>query len=504
MYNPHIWRMHRGINMEWNETLLEDGEVADAENFLFERRMAVTRPGLTTKAVTDPITDARYARSLSISGSDPKTLIIGTTKLWRLGFMTLAMVEITGAGTTLETDGGTHQTLNAEAVNGVVLIGANTGGILRWDPAGTTYTVMSTAPYRYVSGHLSRAVAAFALDGSAGAARKFAWSSAGDETNWTTGSSGSAILADAPDDITGLFTIRNIVVIARQRGFHLAYPTGISIPAFRLESFNRLGAGFYYPGTIAYEDNFAMGVGRDDVYYTDLQEIRPVGMRIRKELIRLINSGAVYRGFMSRVNSLAPKFKYHLVPLSVASYMAGQQFPHFVYDVHEDTWSKCHYKDFASLRVWFYYDRVDNGLGIFTEQVTNVDTDGNLRYWDAGVKCESSSYVQLPTAILGGDITHDRRGEKALLHYRDLGKNTARVVLQAKGSDPATASKTASASLGTSAADESWMRQWFNLGVVGNDFTAKIETDPDSALAADALILEHQEQGKFRGPAITA
>lgn len=493
MYNnlPPI-PVSKGINAGMSEDQLQPGEVADAVNFFFSKGEAKTRPGRLNITVTgSPNVNSIYAKTLWRESGLPLTAVMATGKLYSLNDAS-NLDEITGAGITY----GDPHLHNADMVNGVVLVGNHPAGILRWDPTTTAYTIMTDARYRYVAAHLSRAVAAYGLSGTAGAPRTVAYSNSGDETDWVAGptsSAGASLLVDAPDDITGIFVIKNIVVIARRTGFHLGYPTGISIPPFRFEAWNRRGIGVYFPSTLDYTDNMALFVGEDDVYINDLSKVTPIGAKIRDQLMPALKAGVKYLGFISRNYTGQSRLQYHLFPQNPGNDLI--QF-HYVYDLYEDNWAKLSYNDAKDLRAAFYrISAVDSTVAI-------LDRNGNLRHWDDRVTLDTDAYLVTPTVQIA-ELSADGRVDSVILKYRDQGPTAeVRVTCGVLGQDSVYRESEKKRSLGTESASRRWMRALFHMEISGQMLTMRVDVPAGVRLSIDSLTPRVQGSGEFKGVAL--
>lgn len=478
MLQPAQFPIIGGVNLETSEDSLERGEVRNALNFLFQDGEAKTRPGVDTLALGSAGVCV-YGKSFRL-GETPKSVLVASTgKVWVLA-ADGSQTEITGAGTAF----GTAYYHNAEAVNGVILVANTTGGILRWDPTGGTYTVQASAKYRYVTAHLSRAVAAYDITPGSENPRKVGWSIAGDETDWTGIGSGTNILADAPDDITGLGTIRNVVVIARREGFHLAYPTGVTLPVYRFEGWSRKGVGCNYPSTFASEGDLVFCVGQDDVYTFDLTEMSPIGKDIRRELFKYLTAGVAYRGFTSRISKYEPRFLYHLVGDG-----SRPDLPHFVYDPYEKKWSRHDYAE----RTLAGFNRVRTTAD---EAPALLTSGGNLLSWNSDLPCEEPASLITGNQIIGA-LEDDCAVKRALLRYRDWGVGAVQVAVRGTGG-ATTREESVVIGIGSEAASGEWRRKWANVMSGGQDFQIRLTVPAGQKFSTNYVSLKATKLGEFR------
>lgn len=486
-----------GVNYADSEDTIGDTEVANASNFLFENGMALTRPGLSSVTTTNISHTAAFAKGLA--ALQLNLVIDSSGLLWKV---TPAGVgtQITGAGTSFAA--GVNPMV--DIVNNVVLIGGNSGGLIQWNPSGTTYTVLTPgAQYRYVAGQLARAVAAYGITGSVNDPITFAYSVPGDQTTWTgsTNGSGLIVLSDAPDVITGLGVMHNIVVLPRATGFHLAYYTGQFAPTFQIQTYTRDGVGAPYPSTISFRNNLMFFVGPDDVYVFDLTNVTSIGRNIRNKLFALLNSGSNIIGFTTyhmknSVGQYLPCLRYHLVAL-------GSNTTHFCYNFEAKTWSVHSYAigvsewpfDFvgASLPIG-----QDNGFSLADNSVP-----AKIYYWDAAVACEQPSSVTSKLFYVGNDPTTDYTLQRMLLSNRDLGGTGVTITATARlATNPVSFNNAQAGGLFNTGY---LIRTWFDMMVdgvatgVGQGYQTTVNIPANKAFAFNYLLMRLTEAGEYRG-----
>lgn len=491
-----------GLNDADSEDVLQ-GEVRDSFNFLFQHGESINRPGLRAESANATRTGAFYAHSERMwNGSRAVTAVLGTAGSVNSLDASNQLTALTGAGTSFENAGYAR----IASVNGVILVASNTGGMIRWDPNGTSYTIMGAdSKYRYLTSHLTRVIGAYYLDtGFAGYSRRVGWSHQGDETVWTPAASNSAnynILNDAPDDITGVGMIRNLVVVFRRTGFHFASPTGIASPTYRFESFSRDGVGCCYPHTLAVEDSMAIFVGPDDVYVFDGRTVEPIGYKIRRTLFKLLRQGAIYHGFFSRYSTPTStsatgdlRMRYNLFPMitpAAPSAIDSSAYPHFVYDVLEGKWSKQFYNYNTVLTAFNHIrSQAEENLSIYTG-------NGSLYSWDPSVACETASTLRTGNVIIG-EIDQDIRVQRVLVRHRDLSSSTPTLTAYSSiGRLVDSASNTFNAGGGDGAGR--WIRAWCTLEKTGQDFFFDLLVPAGVQFSTNRWLLKVSENADFRG-----
>lgn len=490
-----------GINDSDSEDSIDDTECADALNMLFERKQIFNRPGVRRIATVGPGAQAAFAAGLAGNGLnvliDTAGIIYDLDEDGTAQAITPDMAPSFGLK-------GYH---NVAVVNLVALFGNNVNGLIRWDPVGLTSTTIPDAPFRYVKGHLSRAVATVALDGSPGAALTFAWSVAGDETVWagSTNGSGLEIISDANDSITGLDVMHNIVVIPRATGIHLAQPTGVALPAYNVSNFSNSSgsAGCFYDSTWASADNIAYFCSQDNVYSFNLQEIKPIGTNIKNKLFDLLEAGALVKGFITRnavrgSNQIQNRVRYHLVVLDAAT------TTHFCYSVEQGTWSIHDYEGGMTAVLNLIQSPGPRIYGFCGVDESNPPV---LKLWDGAVVCERASWL-LGKEYYPEAASLDMQLQRCLIQTRNYGAATAPTISVGfrLNHTPITRSRGPIA-VGSAANDGKWIRTWFDMlsagnVAVGQGFQPRIDVPAGQKFAFNDFYMRFIEAGEYRGPAV--
>jgi hypothetical protein len=491
---PFPYRPVGGLNMEEAEDQLGPEEVQQSANFLFERKRFLNRPSATLVSATGFTGNITYGRSIRFDSFFPITVLISSNgKLYHLVFEASA-TEITGPATTF----GPTEHHNLEAVNGVIIIGNNTTGMLRWDPVGSIYTIMDAtrSNFRYVTSHLFRAVGAYKLDGAVNDARRVGWSQSGDETLWTGGDSGNADLVDAPDDATGLEVLYNTLVICRRGGFTLGFPTYTSLPVYRFENWGReLCHGVHYDSTLDMIDNVLYYCSQGNVCTFDLQRINFIGDKIRRELFAYLKEGILFRGFCSKssantlmVADTPVRLQYHLVPISNTN-----RYPHFVYDIKEQTWSR-HTYDYPVFGGYY---------AIITEtlECPAVFSGAQTGFWATDRPCEAAAYLVSRSFTLETE-EFDCVVRRILLKCRNYGINVITTAVRARVNDTLEETVDLQA-IGTPSADQKLVRKWFNHAQAGQNFEIRLEIPKNMFFEGTYLGLLYDISGEFKGDAGT-
>jgi len=427
------WTPANGLNVEDPAILVRPDQCVEARNMLFERGVARTRPHAVRDTYgfwPDPsAAKFRFARGMLVGADSPNSVVILSDGTLAKGPQAQALSQSGGGTLAL----GDSEFDNINVVNGVFVIGNNgsvgTNGMVRHDPATSDFTIVAGAQFRYYASLYSRALGAYKGTGSLETAHTVGWSIAGDETDWSGSGSGETVLAETPDEITGVRTVQNVVAVARSMGWTLGFATGDGLQPIRWETLVRHGRqGCPYPSTIADDGNELLWCGHDNVYHMDMNwSPRAIGGPIRRELLFWLARGVLFRGYTARMDfgpagtvggaqelsSPAPRLRYHLVPISRAG------VPHYSFDVDARTWSR-----------HFYSYPLLGGCEAFNLTSTSVQTAVTwcnllfldeatpdvLRWGDgasgAGVVADEGAFLRSGVFVVG-DATHEYKVQRA-------------------------------------------------------------------------------------------
>lgn len=377
--------------------------------------------------------------------------------------------------------------MNFAIVNGAVLVANASTGIVQFI-TGADAVDISDAPYRYVIGHLQRAFAAYKLSGGPNDPVTVAWSVQGDATDWTstTLGAGSAVLSDSADEITGLAIIQNVVVIFHRSQIHIGTPTGQASPAYTFSTFSRervAGIGCVMSTSLAVRDNVARFVGLDNVYAFDLQNITPIGDKIKSAFYAQLTTArpsstfpTPYKGFYTSLG-WAPggnrnRNYYHLFPVYAT---AGA--PHWVYSLDDNTWSQHSYAyntnyPFRKLNTSILGDTT-NGYDFYYDSdtaafVDDADNPPGYYVWDStGISEGPCTFTS--KEIIVGDIVYDYVLERVFLVMRDTTGGLSITCTVTSILNGVVNTLTMTQSVG-GAHDGRLKRYWFNGRLVGNVF----------------------------------
>lgn len=406
-----------GLNAYNPEIVVEKGEVVwGSKNFYFERGVARSRDGLSAlPAAYIPASLSaglfRFGKPFKVQASASSTTDWGAVVMYGNG--AIGFDDGSGSLTLLYPASGTDTSdgisplcgmAQCDMVNGSILVGGYTTGLRRWvaDHSGPfTTTRIAAAPYRYVAGHRTRAIAAYALPASGAPTvnpRKVAWSVDGDETNFTSAGSGSTTLADSAGEITGVAVIRDTLVVARSDGFTFGYLTGSSSPVYNWLTHSKNSIGCTEASTFAYDSNACYFVSNDDVYRFDLVDMVKIGQKAQPKITRRYDSNSqtlLYCGFIAESSgngaNLQEQFpcrRYHLISNQATG------ISHFAYDIDEERWS---YHDYDDVTLGGYFNGTMT-LIAFYDGAVGTET---VSYFNSETACERGGVLKTPVVILG-------------------------------------------------------------------------------------------------------
>lgn len=369
--------------------------VSTVVNGVFERGLFRSRPQLSTPANTVSIPSNNLVYAVSKlpfpSNGAVATYYIGgialtfdtgssTYKLWRLNAESvvaplLNVVEITGPGITAA--GWDNLWFSNCVCNGVVLIAGYKGGLIRWDPTTTVYTIIANAKWAFVTKQNSRAVGAYLTTSALTDPVTVGASKSGDEGVWVATSieAYQNVISDIPDAITGVGVAKGILVIPRTFGFHLGYPTGTFPAIYNFTQHSDDAIGCSNPATFCIYKNVCYFVSTNGIHTFDLVDVEDIGEGVYEEVLDLLTAlGGTLRGFISASykNDYQPTYNLYIdIPSTSVS---ANSIPLWQYNIRERKWTRWLTNEpsgsYSSLWMPFYY-RATTGIG-FSIPITST------------------------------------------------------------------------------------------------------------------------------------
>lgn len=502
-----------GVNTYDSEDNIGDTEVADARNLLFEGKQCFARPGLATigSVINDTIGSVFYV-------GGPYLILINSagTKIYACALPNSVPNEFQVTGPAITLIGGF---ISVDYVNGVYLIAGNSGGLIRWDWfAGTVYTLIATAPFQFVAGHYSRAVAAYNLTVSSTIqGLDFDWSVPGDETVWTVApglvnGSGKAIINDANGTINSLSIVKNVVVISAGTGIHLAYATGNGASPYNIQKWTSkiqvpiFGApGAYAPKV--FNNLLYYITANGDVCTFDLAQVQSIGTKIQKTLLLAIQGRTVGNDVstafslydyaaVATLQAMVPRF--HIFVKNPGVYW------HFSYNILEGVWSIHEYDPAMALLHVFSIPGISNLSFVGPAFYQNISPTNNVyKYWSPGTACERAPYFK-GKLFVAEKPEVDYTLNRVLVGTRDYGVQSTTVSVESRlGRQKNVAAVTRNT--GSASNDGFWGREWFDMlqpgtgSATGQMFQATVTGAVGSKFACNYVGLRFSNAGDFRG-----
>lgn len=542
-----------GVNSTDDPSQLDAGQVTDAVNIIFERKIARTRSNLHGWGnVSYPSGTPTYAEAFSIQvagGSAPQYMdFIVVQDHTNNTFYKLSLTTAVPPSSTVYQIQALTGTVSLSAAipwsqrnpmieyNGIILFGNASGGLVRWDPnagTGLTLTQLTAVKPVYLTVHLDRVIAAYDLSvNGPKSPRTVFWSAPGDETTWSGGTTGSGFtVLDIGDYITGLTTINNMLVICRSSGFTVGTATGQAFPTYNFQKWSDCSTGVTWPDTLAVCDNVMYFVGADDIYTCDLNSApKPIGHEIQTEFMRAVMNHPFeagipvgnFVGYITRAvagndwsGGVSTRYRryYNLFPSQQAFAAGNPPYYHYKYSIDDGTWSKHSYADPMTPVVW-------DDSGDITSMVTGLPTVACDLFLDtarvAGIMyimgwaessgsslivpyCEQPAYITTRAHILG-QLNKNARVQRVLLRTRDFGNQSIQVSVTSRYEGGTVGGGTVLTVPCGVNNDGAWVRSWADVGrVLGQDFVLQINVPANGQFATDGYGFLWGDEGDFRG-----
>jgi hypothetical protein len=179
-------------------------------------------------------------------------------------------------------------------------------GIFKWDGnEAHTPAIIAGSPASRILGEMNAHVVGFNTnEGGQVAPQRVHWSGAGDETDWTSFSSGQTDLFNSLGPITGFITLWQTGFIFQTLGVSIMSPTGNSQQPFIFGKFAGKNRGLIYPHTLDTMDNqVAFFLGNDDVYMFDGTNFSPIGSMPLDGRRKIGARRAIFNDILTLLNS---------------------------------------------------------------------------------------------------------------------------------------------------------------------------------------------------------
>lgn len=311
-------------------------------NFICRKGRVQTRPRLVDFGAPPDGAIVRLVQTYKDVENFLHTLVLTTQNAYALTTgPTYNLLTYPSGVTTLN---GTTLPYGHVISNGRVYFSNGSKRILYTDGEADLKDANAPGAARFLALNAAHLIAAYTTEPETGAAgsivypQRVRWSKSGDPNTWTGFSAGVNDLLDIPDDITGLATLGRNTVILRNNGLSLMTPTGIGTAPFQFENITiaTLGVGNAYPYSLALFADFAVFVGRQDIYMLNAGlSIESIGGRAKKKIMANLGdaTGDVVSGWA--VNQLGPGVDY----LSYWLFIPGPNVQ-WIYNFDEQNWQQ--------------------------------------------------------------------------------------------------------------------------------------------------------------------
>ena len=261
-----------GIQSEAARVQLESEGFADAVDVIFYDRSILPRPGLSFKPqpTTQPI---QGIFDFFDSGGIRHSGVIANQSLYSWNPSTGTWTTITGPlspGSNL---------FSWTVVGGKLLFSQGIDPVQVWDGNALTYSVVSAnAVPAFHLGELGNHLISCPVKiGTAYAPQRLMWTGAGDPTDWTSFDSGQVDLFNDLGPINGWRKVYQQGYVFQQWGIVQQALTGNANQPFIFVPLSSRQKGLYYPFSLSGSGEFAIYVGKDNVYLFNGSASTPIG-----------------------------------------------------------------------------------------------------------------------------------------------------------------------------------------------------------------------------------
>ena len=359
-----------GIQSELPLDDIEDVGFADAQNIIFRKGAAWTRPPFQA---LDPVPDIVNEPRMMVadfftSAGNRKQVIATPTRLflWN-GFTPPQWTEINPVSMS-PLAGGDDDLFTWTVVGQKLCFCQGVDKVQLWDGITSTYDVASAnaVPAKYLFELATHLIAAHTVEGINVAPQRYRWTGAGDPTDWTSLNAGQEDLFNDLGPITGGLKLFQSGYIFHQLGITQLTPTGIGTKPFASSPLSAHSKGNICPYSLAaFGETIACYVGKNNIYVFDgtssaaigdapIDGNRRVGA-LRKIFadLKVANLNKVY-GFISSSIGGTDYDAYWLAIPGLSTW---------VYHFKENNWTRLTFDDTVSV------------MGVFASQ-------GNVRIMD--------------------------------------------------------------------------------------------------------------------------
>lgn len=261
-----------GVQSECALVQIESDGFQDAVDVMFYDRSLFPRPGLSYKPspTTTPI---QAVFDFFDSTGNRHSGVIANQSLYIWNSAGQTWNQITG---TLSNVTGPY---SWTVVAGKLLFSNGVDVVQSWDGSAATFAAVS--PNAVPAFHLgelgNHLIACPTIEGGAYAPQRLRWTGAGDPTDWTSFDSGIVDLFNDLGPINGYRKIYQQGYVFQQWGIVQMSLTGNADQPFYFVPLSSKQKGLYYPWTLSGSGEFAIYVGKDNVYLFNGSSSEPIG-----------------------------------------------------------------------------------------------------------------------------------------------------------------------------------------------------------------------------------
>jgi hypothetical protein len=333
-----------GIQSQCALSQIEETGFQDANNILFYNGQLFPRQLLRDVSVTGQsaaitgIFDFYNYQGTRITG-----VFLNNGKVFRWNASNSTWIQITSTSTL----SSTSQLVSWTVVAGKLCFSQGADPVQIWDGVGNIVQADSTGTNGVPAYHLgelnNHLILCPTIEAGALAPQRLRWSGAGDPTDWTSFNSGQSDLFNDLGPINGWRKIYQQGYIFQQWGIVAQIITGNGVVPFDFVPLSSRSKGLYYPYSISGFGEFAIYVGKDNVYIFDGSSSQPIGdqpiqsrswigarSRILGDLLTNGNPNNVFGYYTTSTNGR--EFETYLLVIPNASI--------WIYNIKEANWTR--------------------------------------------------------------------------------------------------------------------------------------------------------------------
>lgn len=264
-----------GIQSEVPLDFVEQVGFADAENVIFRKAAAYSRPGLSFLSSLPSNDSILGVFNFFTLRGDRRQVVMTTTSMFLWDGVSQTWTQIVGNFT-----GGTANLFSADVVGGKLFFSQGVDRVQVWDGVTQDFSpILLSVPCKHIFELGFHLLMCNTIEtGVTPAPQRVRWSGAGDGTDLTSFSSGQADLYNNLGPITGGCKLFQQGYIFQQWGITQVQLTGIGLAPFAFYGLGAKAKGNICPYSLAsFGEDFACYVGKEEIYRFDGSYSIPIG-----------------------------------------------------------------------------------------------------------------------------------------------------------------------------------------------------------------------------------